>query len=109
MEKIKTLTMKKILVFSLLLVLISAAASAQAGPESRFRKMRTERGFNEDRLTRSERFELRKDGRRTQLLERRSRRNGFVTPIERIRIHRSKCDTRRDAFRFRHNRRRRII
>jgi hypothetical protein len=32
-----------------------------------------------------------------------------ITPIERRKLHRSKCDTRRDAFRFRHNGRRRII
>jgi hypothetical protein len=109
LEKIKTLTMKKILVFSLLLVLLSAAASAQTGPEKKFRKMRTERGFNDGRLTRAERFELRKDARRTQILERRARRDGIVTPIEKIRIHRSRSHARREAFRFKHNRRRRIM
>jgi len=101
--------MKKILLFSLLLVLLSAAASAQAGPGSHYRKMRTEKGFNDGRLTRSERFELRKDGRRTQLLERRARRDGIVTPVERIRIHHSRSHTRRDEFHFKHNRRRRIM
>jgi hypothetical protein len=101
--------MKKILVFSLILVLISAAASAQAGPGSRFRKQGMYRGFNQGQLTRPEKFELRKDVYRTQLLQRRARRDGIVTPVERIRIHRSKCDTRRDLFRFKHNGRRRII
>jgi hypothetical protein len=101
--------MKKILVFSLILVLISAAASAQAGYGSRFRKQGIHRGFNQERFTRPERFELRKDIYRSQSLQRRARRDGMVTPIERRRIHRSKRDTRRDSFRFRHNVRRRII
>lgn len=96
--------MKKILVFSLILVFISASASAQAGPGSRFRKQGIQR-----QLTRPEKFELRKDIYRTQILQRRARRDGIVTPIERRMIHRSKCDTRRDAFRFKHNGRRRII
>ena len=96
--------MKKILVFSLILVLISADSSAQTVRGSRF-----QRGFNQGQLSRPERFELRKDIYRTQVLQRRSRRDGIVTPVERSRIQRSKCDTRRDAFRFRHNGRRRVI
>jgi hypothetical protein len=101
--------MKKILLFGLLFIVLSATASAQARPEGRFRKMRIERGMNDGRLTRPEKFELRRDMRRSMILERRARRDGIVTPVERIRIHRSKCDTRRDAFRFKHNRRRRLI
>jgi len=101
--------MKKILVFSLILVLISAAASAQAGPGSRFRKQGTQRGFNQGQLSRTEKYELRQDIYRNQILKRRVRRDGVVTPIERRRLHRAKCDTRRDLFRFRHNDRRRVI
>ena len=101
--------MKKILVFSLLLVFISAAASAQAGPGSRFRKQGVQRGFNQGQLSRPEKMELRKDVFRNQILKRRVRRDGVVTPIERKRLHRAKCDTRRDAFRFSHNSRRRVI
>jgi hypothetical protein len=101
--------MKKIVVFSLLFVIFTSSVSAQARPEARFRKMRTERGIADGRLTRPEKFEIRKDIRRTQIIERRARRDGIVTPVEKIRIHRSKCDTRRDAFRFKHNGRRRII
>jgi len=101
--------MKKILLFSLILVLISAAASAQAGPGSRFRNQGMQRGFNQGQITRAERFELRKDVFRNQILRKRARRDGVITPIERRRIHRSKCDTRRDVFRFRHNGRRRLI
>ncbi|HEY6062369.1 MAG TPA: hypothetical protein VIV35_02100 [Chitinophagaceae bacterium] len=101
--------MKKILVFSLLLVLISAAASAQAGPGSLFRKQGIQRGFNQGQFSRSERIELRKDIFRDQLLKRRAGRDGIVTPIERRRLHRAKCDTRRDLFRFRHNNFHRVI
>ena len=101
--------MKKILFFSLLLVLISAAASAQAGSGSRFRKQGIQRGFSQGQLTRPEKFELRKDVSRNLILQRRSHRDGVVTPIERRKIHRSKCDTRRDAFRFKHNSCRRVI
>jgi hypothetical protein len=107
--QIKTLTMKKILVFSLLLTLISAAASAQARPGNRFRKQGIHRGISQGQLNRPEKMELRKDVFRNQVIKKRARRDGIVTPIERRRIHRSKCDTRRDAFRFRHNSRRRII
>lgn len=101
--------MKKILIFSLILVFISASASAQARSGSRFRKQGTQRGFNQGQFTRPERFELRKDVYRTQVLQRRVRRDGIVTPIERRRIQRSKCDTWRDAFRFKHNGRTRVI
>lgn len=101
--------MKKILVFSLILVLISEAASAQAVPGSRFRKQGIQRGFNQGQLTRPEKMELRKDVFRNQILQRKARRDGVVTPLERRRIHRSKCDTRHDLFRFKHNGRRRVI
>lgn len=101
--------MKKILVFSLLLVLVSAAASAQAGPGSRFRKQGIQRGFSQGQLSRPEKMELRKDVFRNQLLKHKARRDGIVTPIERRRLKRAKCDTRRDVFRFRHNGRRRVI
>lgn len=101
--------MKKILVFSLILVFISAASSAQAVRGSRFRNQGFQRGFNQGQLSRPEKFELRKDVYRSLVLQRRARRDGLVTPVERRRIHRSKCDTRHDAFRFRHNGRRRVI
>ena len=101
--------MKKIVVFSLLLVLISAAASAQAGPGSRYRKQGIQGRFNQGQFSRPEKFELRKDVYRSQIMQRKARRDGVVTPMERRRIHRSKCDTRRDAFRFKHNGRRRLI
>jgi hypothetical protein len=101
--------MKKILLFSFILVLISATVSAQAGPGGRYRKQGIQRGINQGQFTRPEKFQLRKDVFRNQLLQRRTRRDAVVTPMERRRIHRSKCDTRRDMFRFKHNSRRRLI
>jgi hypothetical protein len=92
--------MKKILVFSLILVLVSAAASAQARPGI---------GARKGQISRPEKFELRKDVSRSLILRKRAHRDGVITPFERRRIHRAKCDTRRDLTRFRHDRHRRII
>jgi hypothetical protein len=92
--------MKKILVLSFILALISTAASPQVGPGRDLRK---------NQLTRFEKMELRKDVLRSQLLKKRAGRDGVITPFERRMIYRSKCDTRRDAFRFKHNGRRRLI
>jgi hypothetical protein len=93
LEKIKTLTMKKILIFSLILVITSAAASAQVRPQGTFP--------NNRQLTRYEKKELRRDIARNHFI--------MVTPMERRRLRRSKCETRRDLIRFRHNGRRRLI
>ena len=101
--------MKKILSISLILILLSVAASAQRGPGDRIRRSYVAPGFNNGQLTRPEKFELRKDAIHYKTAQRNARRDGIVTPLERRRIHRLKCETRRDAFRFRHNGRRRVI
>lgn len=101
--------MKKILALSLILIVLSAAASAQAGPGSPFRKHRMQRGFKNGQITRSERFELRKDAVRYQITKRRATRDGIVTPFERKKLRKAKCEGRRDLFRFKHNGRRRVI
>jgi hypothetical protein len=93
--------MKKILIFSLIFVITSAAASAQVRSQGIFP--------DNKQLTRHERKELRRDMARNHFIKRRAERDGVVTPMERRRIRRSKCDTRRDLFRFRHNGRRRLI
>lgn len=97
--------MKKIVTLSLILVLISFAASAQVG----VRKHRSGRNCTRNQITVGERVELRKDAIRYKMLQRRSQRDGIVTPIERRRIQRAKTEIRRDAFRFKHNPRRRLI
>jgi len=102
--------MKKILILSLSLVLLSAAASAQQdNVGDHFRRHRIERGFNNHQLTRPERHQLRRDHVRYRIAQHRARRDGFVGPIERRRLHKMRNHNRREPFRFRHNRRHRVI
>ena len=101
--------MKKIVALSLILIVLSFAASAQGGFGKGFRKHRLERGFNSGQINRPERMELRKDALRYEMLERKTRRDGVVTPFERKRLRKAKCEDRRDLFRAKHNRRRRMI
>ena len=96
--------MKKILGLSLVLLMLSVPASAQTG----LRKHRSGRNCTRQ-ITVGERTELRKDALRYKMLQRRSQRDGVVTPIERRRLQKAKTETRRDAFRYRHNARRRLI
>jgi len=97
--------MKKVLLFSLILVLISAAASAQIRPRSRVSNFRPQN----NQITRGERQEIRKDAFRYQVMKRKAGRDGLVTPIERKKLRGARCETRRDLFRFKHNGRRRVI
>lgn len=97
--------MKKVLYLSFILLLLSSAASAQRNSGIRIRTQ----GFNSERITRPERFQIRRDMIRMRMVQRNARRDGIVTPVERVRIHKAKAKTRRDTFRFRHNRRNRII
>ena len=101
--------MKKILLLSLILTSISAAASAQRGPGYRSHRQRAVAGFNSGQITRPERFELRKDLVRQRVIQHHARRDGVITPMEKRRIHKAKCNTRRDVIRFRHNGRNRVI
>ena len=100
--------MKKILSISVILILLPAAASAQR-PGGNIRRHYVKQGFSSGQITRGERFELRKDVMQYKTAQRHARRDGVITPLERRRIHQLKCETRRDAFRFKHNGRRRLI
>lgn len=99
--------MKKITVVSLILILFSVTASAQRGPG--IRKQRATQGFHNGQVTRPERVQLRNDVIRLKMVQRNAKRDGVVTPIEKRRINKMKCNTRRDAFRFKHNGRNRVI
>lgn len=101
--------MKKILFLSLILTLVSAAVSAQRGPGFRSNRQRAVAGFYSGQITRPERFELRKDLVRQRAIQHHAHRDGVITPIEKRRIHKAKCNTRRDVIRFRHNGRNRVI
>jgi hypothetical protein len=92
--------MKKITVLSLVLVMLSFAASAQLRPGLR---------PHSRQLSRPEKMEIRKDVVRYQMIKRQAGRDGVITPMERKRLRRAKCEVRRDAFRFKHNNRRRVI
>lgn len=100
--------MKKVLSISFILVLLSAAALAQR-PGNNIRKHYVRQGFSSGQIIRGEKFELRKDVVRYKGAQRHARRDGVVTPLERRRIHKLRCETRRDAYRFKHNGRRRLI
>lgn len=101
--------MKKILLAAFAFLALSIAATAQKGPGDRLEKFRTQQGFHDGRISRGERWELRRDGERTKMAMRHARRDGRITPRERRRIHALRAKTRHDSFRFRHNRRHRVI
>jgi hypothetical protein len=102
--------MKKILILSLSLVLLSVAASAQQdNVGDRFRRHRVEHGFNNGQLTRPEKQQLYRDHFRYKIAQRRARRDGFVGPIEHRRLHKMRRHNRHEMFRFRHNRHPRVI
>jgi hypothetical protein len=96
--------MKKIVALGLILLTLSAAASAKR-PRGTFPNIRV----NDKQLTWGEKRELRKDAIRYHLMKRRATRDGYITAFERRKLRRAKCDIRRDAFRFKHNGRRRLI
>ena len=102
--------MKKILILSLSLVLLSAAGSAQQDDAGdRFRRHRFTNGFHNGQITRPERHQLRKDHFRYKMTQHRGRKAGFVGPIERRRLHKMRRHNRHEMFRFKHNRRHRVI
>lgn len=105
--------MKKILAIGLVLTLVSFAASAQRiedrGKRYRMEQRFNDRRFNDRQLTRPERFKLRNDNFRYRFQQRRAGRDGFVGPRERRRLMIMRQHNRREAFRFRHNRYRRVI
>ncbi len=97
--------MKKIISLSILLLLLSLAASSQTGN----RKYRLRHSFNDGALAQQERMELRRDLVRYRLAEQHARRDGIVSPMERRRLHKIKCKARRDAMRLRRNNQPRVI
>lgn len=101
--------MKKFLILSLVLAFTISSVAAQQGPGDRFRQLRIHQGVRSGEITRMERKHLRGDAIRLNMAQRNARRDGVITPVERVRIHRLKADTRRDLFRFRHNGRQRVI
>lgn len=93
--------MKRIIPIALILLLFSVAASAQGGLRN-YRARATE-------ITRFERLQLRKDVLQYRIAQRNAERDGMLTPLEKRRLQKMKQKARRDAFRFRHNGRGRVI
>lgn len=100
--------MKKLFTLGFVLMILTAAVSAQ-GIRERVKRHQVREGFRSGQLTRPERFELRKDQVHYKRMERHAHRDGVVTPIERRRLHKQRVENRREQFRYKHNRQRRVI
>ncbi len=100
--------MKKILAFAVIMILIGTTSSAQIAG-NRIQRHRINQGVRSHELTRPEAFELRKDQARLKHTQRMARRDGVVTPHERRKIHTMKAHNRKQTFRYKHNRRHRVI
>ena len=101
--------MKKIIFLGLVLVLLSAMASAQQGSRDHFRRHRIAQGFSNAQINRPERFQLRKEQFRYKVAQRNAHRDGFVSPMEHRKLCKMRRHDRREVFLFRHNGRNRVI
>ena len=105
--------MKKIFALSLVLTLVSFAASAQRiedrGKRYRMEQRFNDRRFNDRQLIRPERFRLRNNISRYRMEQRRPGRDRSIGPMQRRRLMMMRMHNRREAFRFRQNRFRRVI
>ena len=93
--------MKKIMTLGILILLFTLAAPAQQG----YRGLRA----RPSEITRFERLQLQKDLFSYRIARRHAGRDGVYTPYERRKLNNMRQKTRRDAFRFRHNGRHRLI
>ncbi|MES1220888.1 MAG: hypothetical protein ABUT20_35635 [Bacteroidota bacterium] len=96
--------MKKIVFFGFLLIALSTVASAQQASGENFRRHRFSHKFNNAEITRPERLHLQADHYRYKRAEHRARRDGFVGPVERRRLHNMRKHNRHEMFRSKHNR-----
>ena len=101
--------MKNTLILSTILLLASLTGSAQQKRGDRIPNFRIERRFNNDQLTRTERFRIRNDQFRYKITQRRALRDGMITPEERRRLIHMKRQNRSRIFRLKHNLRQRVI
>lgn len=94
--------MKRIIVAGILLLCMASAAIAQRG--GLYRQVRPLRDIGA-----YDRLQLHRDALRFRIAGRLAESDGFITPIERKRLHKIKRKARRDAFRYRMSKRRRFI
>jgi hypothetical protein len=105
---LKYIIMKKLIILTLVAMGFVGVASAQR-PGDRFRRHTVRNGFENRQLTRPERFDIRKNEMRYKMAERKSRRDGIVSPMERRRLNGMKRHNKAKTFRYKHNIRRRVI
>lgn len=89
--------MKKILAFSLILALLSAAALAQSRPANRSLDNRLRRNTVSVRLVRPETLQLRKQLFRYEVIRRRVYQDEIVTPYERRKLIKARRQAKRSA------------
>lgn len=101
--------MKKILFLGFIVTLFAVSASAQTRDGNRIRHRHEMRANRHGELTHFERRHLRYDKSRYQMARRRAHRDGFVGRHERRHLAMMRKHDRREAYRFNHNNRRRLI
>ena len=93
--------MKRILAVCFVFLLLSAAATAQRRSYPYAERVNS--------ITRLERLQLQRDVLRFRVAQRHAERDGILTPYERRELQKLKRKTRREAIRFRYDRRNRVI
>lgn len=93
--------MKKLLLLGTVFALFTVAASAQKGSDIRPGKHR----FETHSLTRGERFKIHKNRMEFKRTERKFKRDGRLSPMEKRKLHKMKRHDRYMKYRFHHNRR----
>ena len=101
--------MKKILIPAIAILLTSALSSAQQAGDNRVQNLRIESGVRSGKLNRAERVRIRKDQFRYKMEQKKSRKDGVVTPGEKRKLNMMKKKNNRQIFRMKHNRRNRVI
>lgn len=103
----KSVLMKKLLFFGLILTLFSFTSSAQNASGERFRHRKTEEAYRNGELTRPELRRLHRNHHRLQMEKRRAYRDGKISRRERHRLHRMNRHEHREVHHFKNNHHRR--
>lgn len=101
--------MKKILILTALIVLVSIAGLGQQVRENKIQNHRIERGVISGQINRVERLQIRKNQFRYNLEQKKARRDGMVTPGETRKLKMMKRKNDIQIFRMKHNKRKRVI
>jgi hypothetical protein len=96
--------MKQLFVLTLVLLVVAGSSAAQT-TRDRFQRQR----IRVSEITTAERLDIRRDLLRYERMQQRAKRDGVVTPEERRKLKRKKAENRREIFRYRHNKNRRVV